>query len=186
MALLTYQLVAHPDTPPLSVTAVAVELYLTSDDEAFFSFIVRGASRLHLPQRSPSRRADNLSATTCFECFLKPVGDLAYYEFNFSPSGRWAAYKFDDYRSGGSDLILGEEPLVHRETGELDVEDCYTCDIDVDFSDVPWTKRLLGLSAVLEEEGGHKSYWALAHPPGKPDFHHADCFGAELAAPTRA
>jgi hypothetical protein len=35
----------------------------------------------------------------------------------------------------------------------------------------------LGLSAVLEEQDGTKSYWALAHPPGgKPDFHHPDCF----------
>jgi hypothetical protein len=39
----------------------------------------------------------------------------------------------------------------------------------------------LGLSAVLEETNGHKSYWALAHPPGKPDFHHADCFALELS-----
>ena len=28
----------------------------------------------------------------------------------------------------------------------------------------------LGLSAILEEHDGTKSYWALAHAPGKPDF----------------
>jgi hypothetical protein len=39
----------------------------------------------------------------------------------------------------------------------------------------------LGLSAVLEETNGRKSYWALAHPPGKADFHHADCFALELS-----
>jgi hypothetical protein len=39
----------------------------------------------------------------------------------------------------------------------------------------------LGLSAVLEATNGDKSYWALAHPPGKPDFHHADCFALELS-----
>ena len=38
----------------------------------------------------------------------------------------------------------------------------------------------LGLSAVIEEHGGAKSYWALAHPPGAPDFHHPDCFAAQL------
>ena len=27
----------------------------------------------------------------------------------------------------------------------------------------------LGLSAVIEETNGRKSYWALAHPPGKPE-----------------
>ena len=36
----------------------------------------------------------------------------------------------------------------------------------------PWS---IGLSAIIEEEDGTISYWALAHPPGRPDFHHPDC-----------
>ncbi len=36
------------------------------------------------------------------------------------------------------------------------------------------------LTAVLEEKDGAKSYWALAHAPDKPDFHHPDCFVAKL------
>jgi hypothetical protein len=42
----------------------------------------------------------------------------------------------------------------------------------------PWR---LGLSALIEDTSGCKSYWALAHPPGKPDFHHADCFAYEFS-----
>ena len=38
----------------------------------------------------------------------------------------------------------------------------------------------LNLSAVLEEADGTRSYWALAHPAEKPDFHAADCFVAKL------
>jgi hypothetical protein len=38
----------------------------------------------------------------------------------------------------------------------------------------------LGLSAVLEEKDGTKSYWALAHPREKPDFHDPGCFAARL------
>ena len=39
----------------------------------------------------------------------------------------------------------------------------------------------LGLSAVLEEQDGTKSYWALAHPVAdKPDFHDPGCFVARL------
>jgi hypothetical protein len=38
----------------------------------------------------------------------------------------------------------------------------------------------LDLAAVIEERGGRISYWALAHPPGKPDFHHSDCFTLEF------
>jgi hypothetical protein len=39
----------------------------------------------------------------------------------------------------------------------------------------------LGLSAVLEEKDGTKTYWALEHPSDKPDFHHAACFATRLA-----
>ena len=38
----------------------------------------------------------------------------------------------------------------------------------------------LALAAVVEDEHGALSYWALKHPPGRPDFHHPDAFAAEL------
>jgi hypothetical protein len=43
----------------------------------------------------------------------------------------------------------------------------------------------VGISAVIEEQDGTKSYWALAHPPGAPDFHHPTCFAATLPAPSK-
>jgi hypothetical protein len=36
---------------------------------------------------------------------------------------------------------------------------------------------------VIEEKSGLLSYWALKHPPGKPDFHHPDAFALEVEAP---
>ena len=41
----------------------------------------------------------------------------------------------------------------------------------------------LGLCAVIEEESGVLSYWALKHRPGRPDFHHPDGFVLEIEAP---
>ena len=41
-------------------------------------------------------------------------------------------------------------------------------------------KLKLGLSAVIEGADGGLSYWALRHPPGKPDFHHPEAFVLEL------
>jgi ABC-type uncharacterized transport system permease subunit len=38
----------------------------------------------------------------------------------------------------------------------------------------------LALSVVVEHEDGVLSYWALAHPAAKPDFHHRDAFVLEL------
>jgi len=34
----------------------------------------------------------------------------------------------------------------------------------------------LALSAVVEETDGRLSYWAIAHPGERPDFHHRDGF----------
>jgi hypothetical protein len=38
----------------------------------------------------------------------------------------------------------------------------------------------LNISTIIEEANGRKSYWALAHPPGKADFHNPDCFVLHL------
>jgi hypothetical protein len=45
---------------------------------------------------------------------------------------------------------------------------------------LPSGARRLGLSAVIEATDGTISYWALAHPSDKPDFHHPDSFVLEL------
>ena len=37
-----------------------------------------------------------------------------------------------------------------------------------------------GISVVIEEAIGRKSYWALAHAQGKPDFHHTAGFVIDL------
>ena len=47
-------------------------------------------------------------------------------------------------------------------------------------ADGPWRA---GLSAVLEADDGTRAFWALAHPPGQPDFHHADAFALSLPPP---
>ena len=41
-------------------------------------------------------------------------------------------------------------------------------------------KLRVALSAVIEDESGHISYWALKHAPDKPDFHHAAGFILEV------
>ena len=113
---------------------------------------------------------------------LAPASSGAeYYEFNFAPSTQWAAYRFSSYRSGMSVATeIGPPPIDVRSS-----PDCYTLQTSLELdrlSDLP-RKALwrLGLSALIEDTGGHKSYWALAHPPGKPDFHHADCFAHEFS-----
>jgi hypothetical protein len=39
---------------------------------------------------------------------------------------------------------------------------------------------LLGLAAVIEDQSGNLSYWALAHRAEKPDFHSPAGFVVEI------
>ena len=171
----TYSLLRHVDHSPRAVTAVEVEV--SGDHQALLlSYRVRGHERMVVPDRAAPARTDGLWQSTCFELFLL-IGDGRYAEFNFSPSTQWAAYAFDGCRQGMTPLPRGAEPLVERLNDGVVVR----CDL----GGLPDGQLLIGLSAVIEEEGGVKSYWALAHPPGAPDFHHPACFTARLPAPER-
>jgi hypothetical protein len=178
-----WKLVPHPETPPSSIGAVDVELFMTGGNNMQLCYAVTGSGLL-LPERRSRERADGLWTMTCFELFLRPVDVGAYFEFNFSPSSQWAAYAFDDHRTGMQPVRLSVDPLVDRAPprGPEESGIYYMLKVDVDLSDLPSRPLRMGLSAVIEEESGRKSYWALAHPPGKPDFHHLDCFAAELPA----
>jgi hypothetical protein len=162
------RLLPHSDTPPKGVRTVTATI---SADGLIYS--VEGAEALKLPAAAVPERRDGLWATTCFELFLKPAGGDAYREFNFSPSRQWAAYRFTGYREGMEDLPLAAAPVIVREGDRWTV----TLSLPLD------GPHLASLTAVIEEADGTKSYWALAHPTGKPDFHHADCFVLELPAP---
>ena len=133
------------------------------------------ASRFVIPPLSEPWRADELWRTTCFETFFRPAGEQVYREWNFAPSGNWAAYDFSGPRSDMDRAAVDAPPYLR-------MEDNFTwwtvgATISVD-SEARWE---IGVSAVLEEKDGTRSYWALAHPdPEKPDFHHPDCFVARL------
>ena len=133
------------------------------------------STRFVMPEPSEPVRAENLWESTCFEAFLRVPGAEAYREWNFSPSTAWAAYDFSSRRDGRT------EPEVAAPYVRL--EDNMTwwalgATISMDAKSV----FEVGLSAILEEQGGTKSYWALAHPEGsdKPDFHDPACFAAHL------
>jgi hypothetical protein len=138
--------------------------------------------RLRIPPLRPSRPADRLWEHTCFEAFISLKGDSAYYEFNFAPSGEWAVYAFRAYRVGGLTVNGGVIPSITvRSAG-----DSFVLDARVGLDRLPihsGAPLQLGLSAVIEDESGAFSYWALKHAPGKPDFHHRDSFTLEIEKP---
>jgi hypothetical protein len=170
----------------MAATHFEVEVARARPGILVLRYVVIGKiSDLSMPPVSGSTRTDELWWHTCFEAFLRAPSDTAYYEFNFAPSTQWAAYRFASYRSGMSVANDVTAPRIEVQSSA----ECYKLQAALELdrlstspSDAVWR---LGLSAVIEETNGNRSYWALVHPPGKADFHHSDCFAHELTAAER-
>ena len=169
----------HPDSICFTATHIAVDVARPRAGSLLLTYSVTGkVSELRMPPVMAAARTDELWRYTCFEAFVRPLPGAAYYEFNFAPSTQWAAYRFDSYRSGMRVATEISAPRIEVQSAP----ECCTLQASLDLSSLPrnagWR---LGLAAVIEETSGHKSYWALAHPPAKADFHHSDCFAHEFS-----
>jgi hypothetical protein len=166
----TVALTPHPASPPSPIETLTV--MIQRDGLALWlRFVAEGfVNEVAWPGPETPGRADDLWRHTCFEAFVQT--DEGYVEFNLSPSGQWASYRFDAPRTGMRNanevatppLLDGAFDLVAMETR----------------LELPIGATRLGLSAVIETVDGFFSYWALAHPSDKPDFHHPDSFILEL------
>lgn len=169
------QLSPHLHSPCAAVTSIEVEIIRPDPATLRLRYRLTGTiPDLFIPPAATPARADGLWQHTCFEAFLQQSDTNAYLEFNFSPSTQWAAYSFDTYRSGMQPLDTSP-PHIETSTTEMEFE--LTALVEMQ-GDGPWR---LGLSAVIEMTNGRKSYWALAHPAAKPDFHHPQSFLCELS-----
>ncbi|HWD67979.1 MAG TPA: DOMON-like domain-containing protein [Caulobacteraceae bacterium] len=172
-------LVPHPATPPGADIRIEAEL-ARFDGGLTLAYVITGEiGRLLVAAPAPPERTDGLWRTTCFEAFLQGAGGGPYVELNLAPSGRWAAYRFSAPREGMTAAMLAAPPRIGigRSTTHFELQ------AKVDLGDfpppqAPWR---VGLSAVIEETDGRKSYFALAHPSGKPDFHDSRGFVLEVA-----
>ena len=173
-------LLPHPSSPP---SGPEFKVWASVDHAASLAAVATTniwfgvgapASRFVIPEAEEPGRGNELWRTTCFEAFLRPLAQDSYMEWNFAPSGDWAAYGFTGYREGMAEAELGQPPYIRME----DNLTWWTVGATIAVpADINWE---LGLSAVLEEKDGTKSYWALAHPREKPDFHDPGCFAARL------
>jgi hypothetical protein len=178
----THPLLPHPDHPPLGVSQVEARIIGRDDNWLRVRWRVEGSQQLVVPTFAGKGRTDDLWQTTCFELYLKPLRGEAYCEFNLSPSERWNAYDFDGYRGG-----MRERPFPHEPECTIRQGSTFAIfDAAIPVAGLPSEDCAMGLSAILEEQGGVKSYWALTHGEGKPDFHAPACFALALPAPGAA
>ena len=175
----THQLVSHPASPPVGVAAVEARWGVVG---AWLQlrWRIEGAAKVLLPPFTGRRRMDDLWQTTCCEMFVRPEDGTGYAEFNFSPSEAWAAYDFGAWRQGMAQRPISHDPVITPRPGR----NLLIVDVALPLADLPPLPAALSLTVVIEEAGGAKSFWAMAHGnPQRPDFHHPACFAASLAPP---
>ena len=177
------QLISHPATPMPQVDSLAVALSAAGDGGLAAVFECHcHAGALRLPDTLPAEAADELWRHTCCELFVGVVGDAAYREFNWSPSGQWAMYGFSAYRvcdSSRLDLTL-PAPRVELTSGSAG----WTLQARLDSAAFPSAAAEqieLGVAAVLEAADGSLSYWAPRHAAARPDFHRRESFVLRLS-----
>lgn len=171
-----FSLMPHPDFPATACRSITVDVAVEDGMIALHYRLAGDIGALVIPPPAMPGRADGLWRSTCVELFVGGAGD-GYTEFNFAPSSQWAAYRFDGYRAGMAALALEAPPVIRIERDA----DMLTVAVTLHHAATPGAP--IGLSAVIEAADGTKSYWALAHAPGPPDFHNRDCFIATLPAP---
>jgi hypothetical protein len=160
----------HPASPCAALLRIDATVARMPDGSLRVTYCLVGdLDRVRIPPPRAPHAAERLWQHTCCELFVADPDGPGYREFNFSPSGEWAAYRFTRYREGAPFETADPEIRVQRAAGSLELS-----------ARVHQKAMRVGLSAVVEQTDGTLSYWALRHPPGKPDFHHRDAFALEL------
>ena len=177
----TADLIRHPAIDCDLIRRIGVEVSRERDAIALSCRIEGEVSRLRIPVARPAQRADDLWQHSCFEAFLQAYGDEGYLEFNFSPSGAWAAYRFAGRRRGRESPELTAPQMEVRHG-----PDWLAMNIQLSLAGIAEFAGSIpisaGLSAVIEDDHGSLSYWALAHGAAQPDFHDPATFTLRLPA----
>ena len=172
-------LICHPATPCSNVRQINVDVCIDWNNNVAIQYSLKGdLGKLQIPAKRAPARTNDLWQHTCFEAFIAMSNGENYIECNFAPSGEWAIDEFDSYRAGMKEIEA--KPIVNTRLGNdhLVVEVKFVTSF---ISRITSAVELrVGLSAVIEDHTGALSYWALAHPAGKPDFHHRDNFALTL------
>lgn len=181
---ITVALCPHPISPATTVSGIRLSARVLDDGSFAFAFRLAGdVSGLRVPAPQPPAAADDLWKHTCFEVFVGAPGEAAYREFNFSPSGQWAAYAFSAYRErdAANDPRIAPRILVQQDSDGLGL------DVVLPPSALPacepGTSLQIGVAAVIETVDGGLAYWALHHAAPMADFHVRAGFAMVLTTP---
>lgn len=161
-------LTLHPDCATGPILKVSAMLEPSSEGCSATFKLEGDISAIKVPKRDEPERTDYLWKTTCFEIFWQPDGGTYYREFNLSPSTRWAAYDFDDFRENSRDAPADSVAIsCTRDAGQLVLEAEIASELPV--------PAAVALNAIVEDKEGNIQFWALAFEEGKAEFHSETC-----------
>ena len=167
-------LYAHPSHPLNPQIEIQSGIESMSNCEVILCFQCRyqpNQISVLLPEPTTPAASDFLWQHTCCEAFVALPDSKDYLEFNFSPSGCWAVYRFTDYRVRDESYVCAEVPKVQCEPRADGFDLTATISPKIlpqKSADESWQ---IGLTAVIETTDGQKSYWAMRHDAPQPDFH---------------
>lgn len=141
-----------------------------TEQALMLSFVLHGnLGGLLFPDAPEEKRCDNLWQATCLEMFWSEEGKKSYWELNLAPSEAWNVYAFTDYRTGMREEERIGEPIIttHRTAASFSL----TAELRIDSLHPGNPPLRVGVSGVLKHRDSRLSYWALAHPAERPDFH---------------
>ena len=167
--------ILHP-FPGQSSGGVTIKGDLTRTQQTIvLSFVLQGnLGDIVLPAATTQRRDDNLWQATCLEMFWAEEGRKNYWELNLAPNGAWNVYAFADYRAE----MRREERIAKPLTETTRTEESFALTAELEIGNLHGnnTPLRVGITAVLQHRDNRLSYWALAHPENKPDFHAPETF----------
>lgn len=176
---ITQSLTSHPALPGNSPLR-GIEASLTRQQNGALSVSYRlygSPEAIRVPPAATPLATDGLWQHSCCELFIATVHSPKYEEFNFSPSGQWAHYRFNDYRERDKNFITTTAPVITWQV----LPDGFQLDATLSPDQLPASRSLqVGITAVIEASDGSKQYWALKHCATQPDFHLRQSFNLTL------
>ena len=172
------ELKRHRQSGEKGVASVCAGMALLRGGDIAVSYYAEGDmtdAAAPLLRKGVGARADNLWRATCFELFAGFDDAPFYWEVNLAPSTNWSVYRFSGYRRG----MRSEDEARVQKISFHKSDSCMAMEARLRLGGIPafhLKRARFGLSAIIQDRSGRKSYWALEHPRGAPDFHHRACF----------